>query len=98
MPLMIREGNKSLGYMIYNGLTSLVEEIVLTDYSIVNDVVSSFSTMINNKVGLKITISNKELHSYIDKDLVIEEYFEKTLYKIENEDLKEIYISKSDLI
>lgn len=98
MPLMIRNGNESLGYMIYNGLTSLVEEIVLTDYSIVNDVVSSFATMINNKVGLKITISNKELHSFIDKDIMLEEYFEKTLYKIENEQLKEIYIPKSDLI
>ena len=98
MPLMIRDNKKSLGYMIYNGVTSLVEEIVLTDYSIVNDVVSSFASMINNKVGLKITISNKELHSFINKDIVIEEYFEKTLYKIENENIKEIYIPKSDLI
>ena len=98
MPLVIRDNEQTLGYMIYNGLTSLVEEIVLKDYSIVNDVLSSFASMINNKVGLKITISNKELHSFVNEDLEIVEYFEKTLYKIENKELKEIYIPKSDLI
>lgn len=98
MPLMIRQGEESLGYMIYNGLTNLIEEIVLKDYSIINDVVRSFATMINNDVGLKLTISNQELHSFVDSTLVVEEYFEKTLYKIENEELKEIYVPKSDLI
>lgn len=97
-PIMVKRGNEKLGYFIYNGLNNIIEEIVLKDNSLVNDVVSSFACMINNDLGLKLTISNKELLPYIDKSLPIEEYFEKTLYKIENQELKEIYIPKSDMI
>ena len=71
---------------------------MLKDNSIINDVLSSFSCMINNELGLKLTIANKELLPFIDKSLKVEEYIEKTLYRIENKDLKEIYIPKSDMI
>lgn len=97
-PIIIKRGNERFGYFIYNGLNNIVEEIVLKDNSIINDVLSSFSCMINNELGLKLTIANKELLPFIDKSLKVEEYFEKTLYKIENKDLKEIYIPKSDMI
>ena len=40
----------------------------------------------------------KEVEPYVNQELLKEEYFEKTLYKIQNEELKEIYIPKSDLI
>ena len=98
MPLMVKRGNEKIGYFIYNGLNNIIEEIVLKDNSIVNEVVSSFACMINNELGLKVTLANKEVQPYINQELIKEEYFEKTLYKIENEELKEIYIPKSDLI
>lgn len=98
MPLIIKRGNEKLGYFVYNGLSNIIEEMVLKDNSIVNDVVSSFSCMINHELGLKVTPSNKDVQIFIDKSLPVEEYFEKTLYRIENEELKEIYIPKSDLI
>lgn len=97
-PIMIKRGEERLGYFIYNGLNNIIEEIVLEDYSIVNDVVSTFACMINNELGLKLTPANKEVLEYIDASLPKEDYFEKTLYKIENKDLKEIYIPKSDII
>ena len=97
-PIMIKRGEERLGYFIYNGLNNIIEEIVLEDYSIVNDVVSTFACMINNKLGLKLTPANKEVLPFINQSLRKEDYFEKTLYKIENKDLKEIYIPKSDII
>ena len=54
--------------------------------------------MINNELGLKLTPANKEVLPFIKQSLRKEDYFEKTLYKIENKDLKEIYIPKSDII
>ena len=78
---MIKRGNEKLGYFIYNGLNNIIEEIVLKDYSIINEVVSSFSCMINNQLGLKVTLANKEVLPFIDKSLPKEEYFEKT-YKV----------------
>ena len=97
-PIMIKRGEERLGYFIYNGLNNIIEEIVLEDYSIVNDVVSTFACMINNELGLKLTPANKEVLPFINQSLRKEDYFEKTLYKIENKDLKEIYIPKSDII
>ena len=97
-PIMIKRGEERLGYFIYNGLNNIIEEIVLEDYSIVNDVVSTFACMINNELGLKLTPANKEVLPFIKQSLRKEDYFEKTLYKIENKDLKEIYIPKSDII
>ena len=97
-PIMIKRGEERLGYFIYNGLNNIIEEIVLEDYSIVNDVVSTFACMINNELGLKLTPANKEVLPFINQSLPKEDYFEKTLYKIENKDLKEIYIPKSDII
>lgn len=97
-PIMIKKGKERLGYFVYNGLNNIIEEIVLKDYSIINEVVSTFACMINNELGLKLTPANKELLPCIDSSLLKEEYFEKTLYKIENKELKEIYIPKSDLI
>ena len=97
-PIIIKRGEERLGYFIYNGLNNIIEEIVLEDYSIVNDVVSTFACMINNELGLKLTPANKEVLPFIKQSLRKEDYFEKTLYKIENKDLKEIYIPKSDII
>ena len=97
-PIMIKRGEERLGYFIYNGLNNIIEEIVLEDYSIVNDVVTTFACMINNELGLKLTPANKEVLPFIKQSLRKEDYFEKTLYKIENKDLKEIYIPKSDII
>ena len=86
---MIKRGEERVGYFIYNGLNNIIEEIVLEDYSIVNDVVSTFACMINNELGLKLTPANKEVLPFINQSLRKEDYFEKTLYKIENKDLKE---------
>lgn len=97
-PIIIKRGNEKLGYFIYNGLNNIIEEIVLKDYSIINDVISSFSCMINNELALKLSPSNNEVLPYIDTSLLKVEYYEKTLYRIENKQLKEIYIPRSDII
>lgn len=98
VPYIIKREDKILGYLVYNFNVNLIEEIVLDDYSLINEICKEFGSIINKDVGLKLSISNKELHSFIDNSLLKEEHLESNLYKIVNQDLKEIYIPKSDLI
>lgn len=97
-PYLIKKDGKNLGYLIYNPKFNLIEEIILLDNNELNDVINSFVLFINMNTSLKICINNDYLKEYINKDIQFEEYFERTLYKIQNPKLKGIYIPRSDLI
>lgn len=97
-PYIIKDGNKNLGYLVYNHKNNIIEEIRLFDYSLVNDVIYDFSCFIKMDTNLKVSMANRYLVDYLDSDLSYEEYIERTLYKINNPKLKGIYIPRSDLI
>ena len=97
-PYLIRKDGKNLGYLIYNPKFNLIEEVILLDNNELNDVIYSFVLFINMNTNLKICINNNYLKEFINKDIQFEEYFERTLYKIQNPKLKGIYIPRSDLI
>lgn len=97
-PYLIKKEGKNFGYLIFNARFNLIEEIILLDNNDINDVVYSFASYINLSLGLKISINNDYLIDYINKYIKFEEYFERTLYKIQNPKLKGIYIPRSDLI
>jgi predicted N-acetyltransferase YhbS len=97
-PYLVKKEGKNLGYLIYNPKFNLIEEIILLDNNELNDIIYSFGSFINMNTSLKICINNDYLKEFIDKNIQFEEYFERTLYKIQNPKLKGIYIPRSDLI
>ena len=97
-PHIIKKDGNVIGYLIYNPKINIVEEIILVDNTEINDVLYSFVAFINLETGLKICINNDYLKNYISENVSFEEYFERTLYKIQNPKLKGIYIPRSDLI
>ena len=75
-----------------------VEEILLEDCYLINDIMEDFCCFNNLDINLKISMANRYLELYLESDLVVAEYIERTLYKINNPSLKGIYIPRSDLI
>lgn len=97
-PYLIKKDDTVLGYLIYNPKFNIIEEIILTNNLEINDIIYYFASFINLETGLKICINNDYLKEYINPNIIFEEYFERTLYKIQNPKLKEVYIPRSDLI
>lgn len=97
-PYIVKKNNKEIGYLIYNHKFNIIEEIILLDNNLLNDVIYSFINLINMNTSLKISMANRHLKEFIDKDILFEEYFERTLYKIINPKLKGVYVPRSDLI
>lgn len=97
-PYLIKKNGNNVGYLIYNPKFNIIEEIILIDNNEINNVIFSFVSFINLETGLKICVNNDYLKEYINKNISYEEYFERTLYKIQNPKLKGIYIPRSDLI
>ena len=97
-PFIIKDGENEIGYLIYNHKFNIVEEIVLLDNNLINEVMHSFAGFINLDTSLKLSMINLYLKDFIASNILYEEYFERTLYKIINPELKSIYIPRSDLI
>lgn len=97
-PYIVKKNNKEIGYLIYNHKFNIIEEIILLDNNLLNDVIYSFINLINMNTSLKISMANRHLKEFIDKEILFEEYFERTLYKIINPKLKGVYVPRSDLI
>ena len=97
-PYVIKKDNKILGYLVYNHRFNIIEEIFLNDYSLLDDIIYGFTSFINMDTSLKVSMANRFIVSYIDSNILYEEYFERTLYKILNPELKGIYVPRSDLI
>lgn len=97
-PYIIKKNNEKIGYLIYNHKNNIIEEIILIDNNELNEIIYSFVSFIDTNTGLNICINNEHLKEFISKDIQFEEYFERTLYKIQNPKLKGIHIPRSDLI
>lgn len=97
-PYIVKKNNKEIGYLIYNHKFNIIEEIILLYNNLLNDVIYSFINLINMNTSLKISMANRHLKEFIDKEILFEEYFERTLYKIINPKLKGVYVPRSDLI
>ena len=97
-PYIVKNDDKEIGYLIYNHKFNIIEEIILLDNSLLNDVIYAFINLINMNTSLKISMANRYLKEFISEEIPFEEYFERTLYKINNPKLKGIYVPRSDLI
>ena len=97
-PYIIKYLDKMVGYLVYNPKNNIVEEILLEDCYLINDIMEDFCCFNNLDINLKISMANRYLELYLESDLVVAEYIERTLYKINNPSLKGIYIPRSDLI
>lgn len=96
IPYGIKLNNNIIGYLVYDIKQNIVQEIFLNDNRLITDVMENFSCFNSKQCYLKIHKYNTYYNEYID--LYKEDHFERTLYKILNSEIKEIYIPRNDLI
>lgn len=98
VPVLIKHNDDLFGYLLYDGRYGVVEEVVINDYKSINDVMSSFTNLIKRETGLKVSILNEDLKEFIQPNIEWIECPERTLYKILNPEIKNIYVPRNDLI
>ena len=95
-PYKIYKDDNEIGYLIYNARKNVIDEIVLEDYSIIVNLLESFSYFKDNVVSLRTPIVENQLTKFL-KEQRKEISKDKLLIK-SNKNIKGIYIRSSDLI
>ena len=98
VPYIIKKDGMTIGYLAFDHRFKVIEEIVISGDTLLNEISESFATFINENVYFKISILNKEQEKFFLKDYKYELYQERTLYKIINQKIKKIYYPRNDLI
>lgn len=94
--LILKDGYP-FGYFVLNPTSDIVEEIIVLNENEINDVLNSVSYYLKKSISIKIAPTNYHIERLLSSNFK-EEYTERNLYKIINEELKTVYIPRCDLI
>lgn len=98
VPFIIKENNKKIGLIVFDGRNNIIDEIYLTNKQDINLVLSSFASLFENEIYLKITPFNNYYNNLIDPNFQKTLHKERTLYRIMNREIKKLFIPRNDLI